>query len=133
MDSLVFSSIRKKSSPISTKGHDPLKTLLDIIGLETVLFGSNALGVLTTVFLFLCRILRFKWRKVYSMFLLLLAFAGFLAHNVLVFQAIISGDLDENEFFEKPQRYTLPSPILCFRTKRRGMKTNVLQATTWTI
>ena len=94
--------------------YDPLKTLLDIIGLETVLFGSNALGVLTTVLLFLCRILRLKWRWTYRVSLLLLASAGFLVHNVLVFQAIISGDLDENEFFEKPEQYSLPSPILCF-------------------
>ena len=98
--------------------YDPLKTLLDIIGLETVLFGSNALGVLTTILLFLCRTFRLKWRKAYSVFLLLLASAGFLAHNVLVFRTIISGDLQENEFFEKPERYTLPSPILCFLNEK---------------
>ena len=94
--------------------YDPWKTLLDIIGLETVLFGSNVLGELTTVLLFLCRSLQFKWRRAYSVFIFLLAFAGFLTHNVLVFRTIISGDLQENEFFEKPERYTLPSPIVCF-------------------
>ena len=99
--------------------YDPLKTLLDIIGLETVLFGSNALGVMTTVLLFLCRILRLKWRNAYSVFLFLLTSAGFLIHNVLVFRTIISGDLEENEFFEKPERYTLPSPILCFPIEKK--------------
>ena len=94
--------------------HDPVKTLLDIVGLETIFFGSNAIGMLTTVLLFLCRSLRLKWRRAYSMFLFLLASAGFLAHNVLVFRTIINGDLQENEFFEKPQQYSLPSPILCF-------------------
>ena len=94
--------------------YDPVKTLLDIISLETVLFGSNTLGVMTTFLLFLCRTLRLKWRRAYSVLLLLLASAGFLAHNVLVFRTIISGDLLKNEFFEKPQRFTLPSPILCF-------------------
>ena len=94
--------------------YDPVKTILDIVGLETVLFGSNALGLLTTVLLFLCRTLRLKWHRAYSVFLFLLASAGFLAHNVLVFRAIINGDLHENEFFEKPERYSLPSPIFCF-------------------
>ena len=94
--------------------HDPVKTLLDIVGLETILFGSNAIGMLTTDLRFLCRSLRLKWRRVYSVFLILLASAGFLIHNVLVFRTIINGDLQENEFFEKPQRYSLPSPILCF-------------------
>ena len=94
--------------------YDPVKTLLDIIGLETILFGSNALGVLTTVLLFLCRTLQLKWRRTYRVSLILLASTGFLVHNVLVFRTIISGDLQENEFFEKPERYTLPSPILCF-------------------
>ena len=94
--------------------YDLVKTLLDIVGLETVLFGSNVLGVLTTVLLFLCKILRLKWWRAYSVFLLMVASIGFLVHNVLVFRAIISGDLHENEFFEKPERYSLPSPILCF-------------------
>ena len=98
--------------------YDWMKTLLDIIGLETVLFGFNALGVLITVLLFLCRILRLKWRKVYRVFLFLLASVGFLVHNVLVFRTIISGDLHENEFFERPERYSLPSPILCFSIRK---------------
>ena len=74
--------------------YDPLKTLLDIIGLETVLFGSNALGLLTTVVdhLFFRRTLRLKWRRAYRVFLLLLASFGFLAHNVLVFQTRTAGE-----------------------------------------
>ena len=94
--------------------YDPVKTLLDIVGLVTIMFGSNVLGMLTAALLFLCRILRIKWRRTYIVFLLLLASIGFLVHNLLVFRTIISGDLQENEFFEKPERYTLPSPILCF-------------------
>ena len=95
-------------------GYDWMKTLLDIVSLQTILFGLNALGMLTTVLLFLCRVLRLKWRRAYSMFLFLLTSVGFLVHNVLVFRAIISGDLQENEFFEKLEWYSLPSPILCF-------------------
>ena len=94
--------------------YDPVKTLLDIVGLGTIFFGLNAFGMLFIVLRFLCRSLRLKWRKVYSVFILLLASAGFLAHNVLIFRTIINGDLQENEFFEKPQRYSLPSPIFCF-------------------
>ena len=98
--------------------YDWVKTLLDIVSLQTILFGSNALGMLTTVLLFFCRILRLKWHRAYRVFLFLLASAGFLAHNILVFRAIISGDLHENEFFEKPEWYNLPSPILCFRLRK---------------
>ena len=98
--------------------YDWVKTLLDIVSLQTILFGSNALGILTNILLFLCRILRLKWRRAYRVFLFLLASFGFLAHNVLVFRTIISGDLHENEFFEKPEQYSLPSAILCFRIKK---------------
>ena len=98
--------------------YEPVKTLLDIVSLKTILFGSNAFGMLTTVLLFLSRILRLKWRRAYSVFLFLLASAGFLVHNVLIFRAIISGELHENEFFEKPQRYQMPSPILCFKIEK---------------
>ena len=95
--------------------YELVKTLLDIISLVTIVFGWNVLRVLTTVLLFLYKISRFKWRKTYRVFLLLLASVGFLVHNVLVFRTIISGDLHENEFFEKPEQYTLPIPILCFQ------------------
>ena len=118
VDSSIFIRLSYMNILNMEMEYDPMKTLLDIIGLETILFGSNALGVLTTVLLFLCRILRLKWRRVYSLFLLLLASAGFLIHSVLVFRTIISGDLDENEFFEKPERYSLPSPILCFQIEK---------------
>ena len=43
--------------------------------------------------------------------------------TTLVFRAIISGDLQEDEFFEKPVRYSLPSPILCFPI-RKGVDEN---------
>ena len=94
--------------------YELVNTLLNIVSVETVVFGSNALGVLGTIFHSLSKIFRFKWRRAYSVCLLLVAGTGFLAHNLLVFRAIISGDLIENEFFEKPERYTLPSVILCF-------------------
>ena len=94
--------------------YEPMKILVDIISLETIFFGSNALGMLTTIFLSFSRILRFKWYRAYSLILFLIAGIGFFAHNVLVFQSIISGDLNENEFFEWPVQYSLPSPILCF-------------------
>ena len=119
VDSLVFIRLSYLNIVEREMEYDPLKTLLDIIRLETVLFGSNALGLLTTVLLFFRRTLRLKWRRAYSAFLLLLASAGSLVHNVLIFRTIISGDLQENEFFEKPERFTLPSPILCFPIEKK--------------
>ena len=119
VDQLVFIRLSYLNIVEREMEYDPVMILLDIIGLETVLFGSNALGMLTTALHFICKSFRLKWRSTYRVFLFLLASAGFLVHNVLVFRAIISGDLDENEFFEKPEGYTLPSPTLCFEIQKK--------------
>ena len=105
--------------------HESVATLMDIVSLETIFFGSNVLGILTTIFIFLSRSFRFKWYRAYSMILFLMAGIGFLTHNALVFQSIISGDLMENEFFEKPDQYRLPSPIFCFEIDEIEKKIDV--------
>ena len=94
--------------------YERIELFLSIVSLETIFFGSNALGMLSVVLLFFGKIFKFKWYRAYNLFIFLLASAGFLYQNFQIFQGIIDSDLNENEFFSKPEQYTLPSPILCF-------------------
>ena len=91
------------------------KTVLDIISQASIFFGVNVTGALASLFFVISQTFRLKLHKAYDKIIFLVAGMGFLIHNFLVFQSIIKGELNENQFFEKPERYIMPSPVFCFR------------------
>ena len=94
--------------------YEPAKTILDIISLASIFFGLNVTNVLATGFFLISQTFRLKWHRTYNAVIFLIAGIGFLAHNYLVFENIIKSDLNQNEFFEKQNRYIMPSPVFCF-------------------
>lgn len=100
------------------------KTFLDIVSQSSIFFGLNARGALATLFFVICQTFRLKLHKVYNVIIFLMAGIGFLTHNYLMFNSIIRSDLNENEFFEKPELYTMPSPVFCFFFSKKKIDEN---------
>lgn len=94
------------------------KTFLDILSQWSIFFGINARGALATLFFTICKTFRLKFHKVYKVIIFLMAGTGFLIHLSLVFQGIIRSELKENEFFAKPESYSMPAPIFCFHFRK---------------
>lgn len=95
-------------------GYSFYKTLLDIVSLAPIFFGLNITGTLATILFVITQAFRLKFHKTYNWIVFLVAVIGFLAHNYLVFKSIVKADLNQYQFFKKPDQYILPSPVFCF-------------------
>lgn len=84
------------------------KLALNILNLESILFGSTATSFLLTLFHVLKRIFKLKWRKAYRVIVFLICLIGFLVHNYLVFSEILYGELIDNGFFELIENFQMP-------------------------
>ena len=100
------------------------KIFLDIVSQASIFFGLNVTGALSSLFFVITQTLKLKLHKAYSVTIFFVAAIGFLSHNVLVFQSIIQNHLIENEFFEKPEKYIMPSPVFCFRFSKEDINEN---------
>ena len=91
-----------------------VKTLLNLVNLESIFFGTNVAGLLSALLMYAKKLFKFKWRPIFRYLLFALCLAGFSLHNISVFVAIIRDPLIESGFFEKLTSYHLPNPIFCF-------------------
>ena len=69
------------------------KLCLNIINLESIFFNNNATNLLLTAFLFLKKLLKFKWHRIYRYLIFLICLLGFITHMTMVFYGIIKGKL----------------------------------------
>ena len=67
------------------------KLCLNIINFESIFFNSNATNLLLAAFLFLKKLLKFKWHRIYRYLIFLICLLGFIAHMTMVFYGIIKG------------------------------------------
>lgn len=91
-----------------------VKTILNVVNLESIFFGTNLAGLLSTLLLYAKKLFKFKWRPIFRYLIFFVCFCGFSLHNASMFVGIIQDPLVDNGYFEKLSSYYLPNPIFCF-------------------
>ena len=101
-----------------------VKTVLDILNLESIFFGTNVSVILITISTTLKQIFKFKWYKANKILIFLLCLTGFLLHNYQIIDSIIREDLIENGYFIKLDKYRLPGLVFCFELDEKEIDKN---------
>ena len=91
-----------------------VKTILNVVNLESIFFGTNLAGLLSSLLLYAKKLFKFKWRPIFRYLIYFVCLCGFSLHNVSMFVSIIQDPLVENGYFEKHSSYYLLNPIFCF-------------------
>ena len=99
------------------------KLILDILNLESILFGLNATSILTFFFSRM-RSSNLWWFKIYKFFMFTFCFTGFLVHNLCVYNEIVVTRLIENGYYEPIKNYDLPNLVFCFNYNKKRIDEN---------
>ena len=108
---------------MTIKEIEPSKTIvwLNIINLETILFGINLLKIQIIIFSIAKVTLKLKWNKVYNFLFILISITGFSIHLYLIFKEIITNDLVDSGYLKKLACFKLPTLCFCFKFEEEQM------------
>lgn len=90
-----------------------IKLILNILNLESILFGSNATILLVSIFSVIKRTFKLRWYKSFDYIILLICSLGFLIHIYFVFDGLIKENLINNGYFRKLTNFSLPTILIC--------------------
>ena len=95
------------------------KLILNLLTVESIFFGSNATKILSTFFIILKLIFKFKWTKYIKQVIFLICLLAFAAHAYVVYRDIINVDLISNNFYKKNKTIIYPDLVFCYSMYRK--------------
>lgn len=91
-----------------------VKVILNVLNLESLVFGTTGTSLLLAFFALLKRIFGLRWHNGYRFVVLSICLLAFIVHNYFIFRYIIGGRLKATGFFHKLSAFTIPNTIFCF-------------------
>lgn len=93
-----------------------VKTLLNILNLESIIFGTNIISLLSDLSSLFVRRKKLKWIR---FFIYLICGFGLFVHFSFIFKGIIDEELLHSVYFQKLDSYGLPKILICFDIEER--------------
>ena len=90
------------------------KLLMDVLTMQSVLFGQNIFELLLIIYGLLNTKYRLRNKKYYFYFIYLICLAGFIYNTFFIFDQILNGDLIRFVYFRIENSIKMPSIIFCF-------------------
>lgn len=91
------------------------KLALDILTVQSIFFGLNALKLILIAIAFLKAKLKLNGNKMYTSLAYFICLSCFLCQSILIFVFIVDEELTQNQFFERSSSVPMPEMVFCFR------------------
>ena len=90
------------------------KLLMDVLTMQSVLFGQNIFELLLIVYCLFNTKYQLKNNKYYLYFIYLICLAGFIYNTFFIFDQVLNGDLIRFVYFRIENSIKVPGIIFCF-------------------
>lgn len=100
------------------------KLALDLVNIQSVVFGFTVLSILQTISCFVQTKLKVRKNKIVTFFIYLLCAAGFVWHTSHIFDLIINGELVYSQRYEVANEMQLPEMLFCLRLDEKRLDEN---------
>ena len=94
------------------------KLLIDILNIESILFGQNVLKSLLMIYCLLNSKYQLRNSKYYLYFIYLICLFGFICHTFFIFNQILNEELIQYVYYTIERSIKMPEIIFCFNLNR---------------
>lgn len=96
------------------EGQSIYKLALDILTIQSIFFGLNALKLILIAIGFLKAKLALNGNQIYRSLAYCICLACCIGQSILIFVFIVDEELTQNQFFERPNLVGMPELVFCF-------------------
>ena len=100
------------------------KLLIDLLNMQSIIFGQNVLKLLLTFYCFLNTKCQLKGSKYYLFFVYFICLIGFIYHTFFLFNELLNGELIFYAYYRIENTIKMPEIILCFDLKNNEIDRN---------
>ena len=101
------------------------KLLMDVLTMQSVLFGQNILELLFIIYCILNTKYQLRNNKYYFYFIYLICLAGFIYNTCFIFDQVLHGDLIRFVYFGIENSIKMPGIIFCFDLNQTRIDRNI--------
>ena len=98
---------------------------MDVLTMQSVLFGQNIFELLLIVYCLLNTKYQFRNNKYYFYFIYLICLTGFIYNTFFIFDQVLHGDLIRFVYYEKENSIKIPGIIFCFNLNQTRIDRNL--------